>query len=77
MTLSPHVPYVVIRLKVYSRASFTYLSGCGIQGVRSSGSCVSVIVLQPEEVLLAVEYPIGRTDGFGTVAQYRHGAFVE
>ena len=58
-------------------ACFFYLSGCGIQGVRSSGSCVSVIVLQPEEVLLAVEYPIGRTDGFGTVAQYRHGTFVE
>ena len=35
-------------------ACFFYLSGCGIQGVRSSGSCVSVIVLQPEEVLLAV-----------------------
>ena len=67
MTLSPHVPYVVTRLNVYSRASF-YFSGCGVQDIRGSGARISVIVLQSEKIVLSVKYPVGCTDSFRTIA---------
>ena len=56
---------------------FFYFSGCGVQDIRGSGTRISIVILQAEEVLLPVKYPVGCTDGFRAVAQYRHATFVE